>query len=440
MIVFILLFVLVICILLYLFIIPKSKKRPQFNSSNSTSTPYISEDSPCEFSILSNNEMCKRKIGDDCITSAECSTNNFCFIGSCTSKPVTWDECFHTTCNDGMICIDRHYLFLVHSKFIMLPGWWVLKDCIDICDSPFSNCVYVLRDSGLYLCSIPLFNPITTSNKPSVSISPNHTLLKYIAPVTLSGETSDFIRIFIYRNTIHALSKDGIIYRGLSNRQVIRDVKESNYQSQSDIGSFDKSDESLNSSSVTSFEYSDTHSEWEWEKVDFINGRDISHYHISDFTIAVDGTMALTLFDGGRLIHNGKSWIEQYYNPNFKPPVYSTKTSYSTSHDLKINPNPQIKYGSHEHHFLTLHNGLAKLYLDSDQPLYTIDKVLDAIIHPFEPSTLIVIKSNGSIKRCRSTENSIVEDYIQSTQHPNQYLRSTSHGIWLLTSQHCFSM
>ena len=434
MIVFILLFLLVICILLYLFIIPKSKKRSHSNSSHTSSLPTLSDDSPCELSLLTNNDMCKRKIGDDCITSAECSSNSFCFIGSCTSKPVTWDECFHTTCNDGMVCIDRHFLFLTHHKFTMFPGWWASKDCIDISDSHFSNCVYVLRDSGLYLCSLP-FNSPTVSNKPSISIPSTHTLIKYIAPVTLSGESSDFIRIFMYRNTIHALSKYGILYRGLTNRQVIRLVKES-------LSSIYHSNSSsiISDDSVNSLEFSDSHTDWEWEKVDFINGRDISHFNISHVTLAFDSTLALTLSDGTRLIHNGKSWMQQYLSADVDDYSYTTKSSYSTSHDHKFNPNPQLKYGSNQNHFLTLNHGTAKLYLDSDQPLFSIDKVLDAIIHPFEPSTLIVIKSNGSLKRCRFTDNSIIEDYIQSTQHPNQYLRSTSHGVWLLTSQHCFSM
>jgi len=328
---------------------------------------------PCKDGLISDNGICKLKPGSSCIMTSDCTHDYACFFGTCTQKPKTWDECYITTCNDGLVCIDHHLMQLVNNKFIMLSGWWLLRGCLDICDSPISNTVYILKEDGLF----------------TVSIDSSSSIRQLTA---LHINSSYIIRIFLFREALHALAKDGKIYRGLTNRELLRFAN------------------------------------WEWSPIEFIYGRDISDEFIIDIITSSDGILSLYCLDSRRLTYNGNVWYEDIILP-FK----ISPSSSSSSRDHFYKPSSRIIYGSSRHNYINLSRDLLSLYHNNNQ-LFTIDKVKDCVFDPSNDLSIIIITNNDIIKRLSFIDDSLSEEVINGS---GKYLRVAHKCIWLLTSHTC---
>ena len=362
---------------------------------------------PCKDDYILTDGVCKKKRGDDCIGTSECQKDHICFLGTCTQKPLNWDECFSTACNEGLICIDHHIMILMsdYNKFILLPGWWIMKDCYDICDGPWQSSVYLLKEDGLYL--IFLVPPardlsLTESNNKFILICP-----PYIEHLSNKSQIS---RIVIYKDAIHALAKNGYIYRGLSNKEMRKAIENRPI-------------------------------EWEWDRIEFINGRDISDEIISDIVVSQPGseaqTFALTLDDHRCLTYSNNFWTEE----SFSPDNLRTKLPRSPSprtYDESIIMPPQLKYGTTRKQYITFEYDQAYYYnLEIDtKPLLLIEKVKDAIIDPSNSNCIIVIHTNGVIKKYINDNSEQITTHILKGQ--GEALKIASNFVWLITGTKCF--
>ena len=373
---------------------------------------------PCKDDYILNDGVCKKKRGDDCIGSSECQKDNICFLGTCTPKPLEWDECFQTACNEGLICIDHHIMLLMseYNKFILLPGWWIMKDCYDICDGPLSSSVYLLKEDGLYLVlltpvnnferfiqiSLPYIDQSTTNSSSST---------QSISSTTSSKTKAQISRIVIYKDAIHALAKNGYIYRGLTNKEMRKSIENRPI-------------------------------EWEWDRVEFINGRDISDETISDIVVSQPGgqeaqTITLTLADDRSLTYSNNFWIEEssYYS-NFR--AKSPRSPSPRTYDESIIMPSQLKYGSSRKQYITFEQDQAYLYnLDIDtKPLLLIEKVKDAIIDPSNSNCIIAIHTNGVIKKYIADNSEKIVTHVLKGQ--GEALKIAANLVWLITGTKCF--
>lgn len=417
----------------------------------------------CDDGTISESGICKKRSGDECITSAECPDQNFCFNNICTRKPVTWDECFKTTCNEGVICLDRHIMKLVNNKFIMLSGWWSIGGCIDICDSSIQSYVYVLTDDGLYHLSIENINPNKIRDEKPFSLPYINLngLVEFVDKKIDDNTKNDIlsknpriIRIFIFRGAIHCLAENGKIYRGFSLREAREILKHQVLK-------------------------------WDWEQIQFLSGRDISEESIIDVAVYHDELITLTLSDYDKIYN--KAGDEHSYQ--FKTPtrrltcktsqnngVYNSKwneeiilsknyqSKQSDSHiislpwtsDPNLTRNDVIKYGPNHQVSLHIKNRTAILKHHNGDILYYIDRVHDAVIDPQNLSSLIVISSSG-IKRYRLVKtlpDGTYSDYRitldQIEQDINEFsvineliegngdtLLTTDNYVWLITKRQC---
>lgn len=390
MIIIIIILIIIIIIVTVLYII-KEKNNTTYNSDtvnnknvNVTNNLKIEtngelyQSEPCQATLISDDGICKKKPGDTCMMTSDCIKSHCCFFGTCTPKPLTWDECFNTTCNDGLVCIDHHLMQLKNNKFVMLPGWWSFSGCIDICEAPIKNYVYILKEDGLCLV-----NP--DEPKSIVKLIINDNLI---------------IRIFILRNALHALTENGKIYRGLSHHEML------------------KKDPTI----------------WEWEHIEFIFGRDISSDFIVDVITSPDGIFSIYISDGRRLTYDN-SWMEEIMIPIILPKMTSSSSTNSLDNNIKL-PS-RIIYGTNKYNYINLTYGKATLYIldnNTSKSLYTIEKVRDAVIDPLDNQSIIAIYNNRSIKRINYNNDSIIESVIDGQ---GETLRVANNNIWLLTSNKC---
>lgn len=353
----------------------------------------------CDINHIYQNGNCKNRPGNDCLTSSDCSNNHVCFMNTCTLKPSDWNECLKTSCTDGLICIDNHLMLLKKKKFVMLSNWWKFNNCIDICDGPFESSVYILTNDSIYLSFIEESSNI-------------HRLC------SSKFENNMFIRIFIFKNGLHVLDKNGYIYRGNSNKQIINNIN----------------------------------SEWEWEKIDFIYGRDISEEIIIDITSCNDGSIIFTLSDNKRLrydsnglictnntlsIDNSSKWTEELFFSSSDPTILTWTSKQSISNLPSI-----IKYGKDSNSYIIIENNILYFYSidvssSCNKLLFSIPRIKDAVIDPNNKYTVIIITKSNIIKKIsfNISDNNLNEIIIPGS---GNYLKSTSDNIWLLTDTKCF--
>lgn len=215
------------------------------------------EDKSGKETDLDNTDDEKKLPGELCLTSYECPKGYFCLLGLCCKAPTTFEEIIATAANDGMVCLDKHLLRLTsYDRFTVLPGWWSVKNVLDVCDSEVEGFVYVLTKDSIYW--LP-------TDKPALH------------PVKISSTSVDdggkLIRLFIYRNHLTALTDKGKLYRGFN------------------------------------FRHGHSQPNWNWEIIDFLAGRDLSSETIVSVAISEDGLISLTLADNRRLYYLNQ-WLE----------------------------------------------------------------------------------------------------------------------------------
>lgn len=410
-----------------------------------TSKKHIFKDEHCQDGI-SENGVCKRQSGSDCLISSECSSNHACVNYNCTLKPQTWEECFETMCNEHTICVNQHIFKLGKNKFVMLEGWWVTKNSLDLVDSPIPNMFYLLNYNGLHLISQPIINE-QLCDKTVRNEETNYNQLIKLADFNIEDDVTP-IHLFTFRNALHVLCNNGKIYRGITNREVIR------------IYDIFKDKVTKLSKRSNNRYFADRKSNigwpyvWEWEVINFVYGRDISNLQILDVTTSSDDAICITTTDS-QLLYNHNKWNDETY---FLVPQNKNRTL------IKISP---IRYGVNKNCYIQVEPYSISYFekIDGDEDfnyhkVFTVNAKLnafiDAVINPNEPYSIITLNEHGSCHKYNyDTVTSIIDTNIldegrgitEEKRVVNDTvlygvgfsLRATKNDVWLISNNTCMT-
>lgn len=317
--------------------------------------------------IIINNPSPETSESSTCICTDDCPKDHLCFNGTCTPRPSSWNECLQTICSDSLICIDHHIMMLKDDKFIMLPHWWILKDCVDITDGPYPDSVYILTKDELFCSSI--LQPSNITRLTSSYIIPDDYTLK-------------IHKLFMYNYVIHGLGSNHKIYRGLTNYEMNK------YNS----------------------------IPWEWERVTYMCGRDISDDNIDDITTGPNQIIILHV-NKHRLMYNKGIW----------------------SDIITDQIQTIIKYGSDPCLYLEIYD--YRLYLYKTNPIGSshdsniilkLHNILDAVI---TPDQYLIFINNYGIVRKMSINDISTQSIIHGT---STKLCMASNRVWSITSYQCY--
>ena len=431
---------------------PKNSNISSTPDNQSTEINGLYQKAPCDDGFINDNGICKLKMWEECLASSECSHHDICFLGSCTQKPLTWEETLSTTYNDDLVSIDHHPMLLYSDtrKFVMLPGWWIMRGCYDLCDGPWPDSIYILKDDGLFCAFLPSFSafpspvpknfvrlsnpypPLHSTTIPSTTTSttiPSTTTTTTTTTSTTTSATTTttmmdstntttmmdmddngtedrmFIRIVLMKDTLYALSRDGKLYRGLTGRELVK----------------------LLDNRII---------EWDWDHVDYIHGRDISNEIIEDIIVVKGSNLTLTLINNRQLTYNGEKWYDEFTRSKEQRKILGSIIINPHNYEEILLKPSTLKYGINGTQTLRIYNERAELYDRNNQVCLIIDKVKDAIIDPRSPKTLIVIHTHGPIKQYQfkglNTNNQpIVEQ--QFLRGEGKALRVANEMIWVIT-------
>lgn len=351
----------VIAVILFLFvgviiflILRPTKNKPPHQEE-------VKDPVPCSNTTVYENGFCRGMTGAECLISSDCRNKNICFYGTCLSQPLNQDECFSTSCSDHLICLDSHFMLLMDYRFIIPDGWWVLREGIDLTTGPYEGSLYVITRVHLYISFSDYSLKIISSN-----------LIRNNVTIT---------SIFSYRGILHALGSDYQIYRGLSDGEVRRQL-----QTLQEI-------------------------KWEWEKITYLAGRDLSQEKIYRVVLSPDNYLVLFLEDG-KLTFDGYKWEQSIGIFDYS-----------------------LKFGTSFREYLILEDAHLKYYYDNHLVI-TLPGIRDGVITP--EHNLIIITTQGTIKLMVLEDGMIKDQRVLYGE--GHRLMLVEGKIWLLSLNKCLQV
>jgi hypothetical protein len=321
---------------------------------------------PCATGLVCDNGICKLPSYNSCIMSSQCPEDNICFNGTCVPRPSGWEESISTTCTDSMVCVSGHIMKLQGEKFIIMPNWWILDNIYDIVSSPRPGYIIVANKQGIW--------HIPSDDSSEFSKSKNHRLCDaYIYhPIK---------KLFYYKNYLHCLS-GGKIYKGPSSQDLIR--------------------------------YNMT--EWGWEPIIYLHGRDMSHEVIDHVYESVDGTITL--------VHKNTYLTYSPLISKWRKDKYPKGT--------------EIIYSPLSSNYVEKKRGTVVYHLNGHKVL----KLTDVISVTFDPtmvdgSRLIVIFRNGWIKAYTLLDYKRRQWHETFLHGSGREAKCTDKDIWIISNQYC---
>lgn len=340
---------------LTIFFLLKSKKDVP-NQPEIINTP-----TPCSNTTIYENGFCRGVTGSECLMSSDCRNKDICFYGTCLSQPITSDECFSTSCSDHLVCLDSHIMLLMDYRFIIPDGWWILREGVDLTSGPYEGSLYVVTQTHLYISFSDYSLKVISSN--------------------LIRKNVVIMSLFLYRGILHALGSDYQIYRGLSNVEVRRKL-----QTLQEI-------------------------KWEWEKITYLSGRDLSPEKIYRISLAPDNYLVLFL-EGEKLTFDGNKWEQSIGVFDY-----------------------ELKFGTSSLEYLILEGSRLDYYYDNHL-VVTLPNIRDGVITP--EHNLIVITLQGTIKIFLIEEGNIKGERVLYGE--GHHLRLVNGKIWLLSLTKCLQV
>lgn len=219
-------------------------------SKKPSSSPSLGNTSSQSSTMPPNNtkEPLSSPLWSECAFTHDCPSGMICFNSTCTYPPRDWNAIINTGYNDHQLCLNAHLMVLNDDKFTMLPSWWSLDGCQDICSGLLPDTVFVLTAKGIVL------------------VNTNHGPRSVIQGTEVHGKTVS--KLFVFRGALHVLA-EGVIYRG-----------------------------------PTSRELGDT---LIWDPIEFLYGRDISKEYIIAVDVSERGLINLTCPEY-HLYYNIEGW------------------------------------------------------------------------------------------------------------------------------------
>lgn len=351
----------------------------------------------CDRSSKSGTGICKQPPGSDCISTSACSKGYICYMGRCTEQPKTQAEKDVTNFNHEQICLNRHFLKLDDTRFIIMPKWWNLSGSIDICDSSVSGIIYLLQDG-------PSVKATGNSNANKI-IKVSESTSSTLKPVTIDYKPNlQILRLFRFQRKIHCLDINGNIYQ-------------------------------------VSHENTDT---WVWNSITAIYNKDISKMEIEDVYPAPDN--GISLKSAGQI---------RTFNPEtgiwFLEPANAQKIVYGENYKTKLtlySDHIEVRLGINDQDTPVIVRGN---YVDiawnlDETGFYAINN--KGSVFSFSPARVVDndryetgSTSDGLSERKgeRRTGKTITTRFYNKSLHGNgDAICRTKSGVWLLSGSKCY--
>lgn len=321
---------------------------------------------------------------DRCLLASDCQ--GICHWGHCLPLPKTEEETMAAKYTGGGAVTLTNHLFKIDNKGSRMPkGGWILSDSVQIIDGFQNNSYFILTESGIYY--------------------QDASIIKICGPKIDDHEIE---RIFIMKSAIYALCNFRI-YRGFSLSQFRHQLR-----------------------------YPDSR-EWEWEKVDFLAGKDIADLRFYDSDTALNGDVYLAEKNGTYYCYHNNYWTTG--------DIATYKFTLSNgSYSLEDDEIPsRIRLGAHYEHRLAFYGSRIEL-INNNRVIYEINDVWDAVIDPVSGSSVYVMTTDGQLRHYQFVDKDGMDYSFDAHNNIDRYslewqplegrgkrLIRTKHGVWLIT-------
>lgn len=263
-------------------------------------------------------------------------SNTICLWGYANPLPYNREEIAGAAYNGGSIIVNEHPLLLDMNNgnsLSMRREWWQLSNIISIVSGYNEGEYLILNNRGLWY-------------------STNDRLLH------LTDEVFDML--FKYKDTPYGLI-DGQIRKGLS-----------------------KIEHERNNGVI----YDGRSPYWSWEPIRTLASSDLTDMYIVDVSVADNGEVLLV--DDSYRTHLINSHHRMYLDLESEEYISNTRTIDIGSRKWYHLPIWKIKLGQSSRHFLIFYSHDVAL-IENDIILYTVSNIKDAIIHPKDKYSIIVV-------------------------------------------------